>query len=161
MNIRILATYFAALLFNIVMATFLFAYGLTSGFEGTNSFSMDNYWRTLGILFGDVPSLLAILAIAVIAASAIYGIVALSRKGHHYLVGLCAVVAFVVGILVADRYINLDELGWGWVSLVGIALATAVEILLFRLFSWIQDAISKRRTKRRAAKQPSATPAGA
>ena len=128
-------TFAIAFIFNTVLATIVYSVAHTDGYEGAPAFNWDQYVGTLGGLFGDIPSLLAMIGAFTILVIATWGVRRLSIKGHHNWVMACFLLGLTFGGLVLWVWVDWGNLGFGFGPFIVLIVATAIEALAIQLLA--------------------------
>ena len=127
-----LATVF---IFNVILSTVVYSIAFTDGYEGAPGLDWNQYVGTLGMLFGDIPSLLAMIGAFAILALMSWGVRQLSITGHHNLVVACFLAGLTFGGLVLWVWVDWSNLGFGFGPFIILVVATAIEALLIQLLA--------------------------
>lgn len=135
MNRMTLAVFGVLFVVNILLATVVYSIGISTGYEGSPSWSWEQYGATLGGLFGDIPSLLALLGgLALFAGAAILAGWFARRQN---VVG--AVVWFLIGGFgggyVLFQLVDWSSFGFGFGPVIALIVFTAVEEFLVLLLA--------------------------
>lgn len=121
---------------NSAFATIVYSFGLTTGYNGKPSWSWESYGETLGNLFGDIPSLLAMIGgIVVFAAAA-----ALAGWFAHRQNTVGAVIWFIIGGIGGGlllRLVDWSSFGFGFGPVIAIVVFTLIEEIIILVLAHV------------------------
>lgn len=118
---------------NALFSTVIYSFGFTAGYEGETAWSWEQYGATLGSLFGDIPSLLALIGgLAVFIAA-----LALAGWFAHRQNVTGSIVWFIIGGLgggfILFRLVDWSSFGFGFGPVIALVVFTVIEELLILL----------------------------
>jgi hypothetical protein len=128
-----LITFVVLFLLNALLSTVIYSIGLATGFEGEPSWSWEQYGATLGGLFGDIPSLLALIGGIALFIFSFWVARKLSKSGHHNWLLVWYGIGIFGGGAIIYLWVDWSSFGFGFGPVLVLLAFTAVETLIIRL----------------------------
>lgn len=117
---------------NVILATVVYSVGFNTGLNGEPTWDWGQYMTSLGSLFGDIPSLLGLIGLVVIAIAVLAVAHWLAKKGKAG----WSVVWFIIGTFLgfwAYGQIDFTSFGFGFGPVIALVVISVVEAIFSKV----------------------------
>ena len=124
-----LPVFITTLVADLLLALLVFAIGIGSGCEGQLAFT-PHFASALEYLFGGTQNTALFVGVVIVATLLLRGVYRLSKAGRHKMVAVIAVIALVLGMVIASQVSS-------WKVVIPVILLLAVVAIQTRVITTI------------------------
>lgn len=129
---KFLVAFTVALIFNLLIITFVFSSGVYTGFNGAFGWDIKSFGNTIGSIFGSFTSFVMLLGTLVIIAVVLWFTHWLARRDKKIWIVLWVAVVAIMAALIGPS-IHIAEFNIAFVFFLVLVAFSAIQTWIFRL----------------------------
>lgn len=152
---KFVVAFVAALIFNLLIITFVFSSGVYTGFKGSFGWDAKSFGDTIGSVFGSFTSFVLLIGTLAIIGAVLWFTHWLARREKKIWIVLWFAVAVLVIAFIAPS-IHLNSFNFAFVFILIVIVISATEVGMFKLLlaprATVTKAVVKTATTKSATK---------
>lgn len=119
-------------IFNLLLVTFVYSIGVSTGFAGEFSWSAKSFTDAIGSLFGSITSLMILIGTIALIGFGLWITHWLSKKQKRVWLIIWAITIFVLGLILSPAF-HITDFSFGFGPVLVLIVFTAIEALVTKL----------------------------